>query len=113
MGVYTYDGSDLKMVSGSGPNQVSDNTSTTLNGVLFGNGRTVSAKALDSADGAASTESVAEKLPIYGMGKNLLRNWYFVGGGSQQGAGIFPINSRGNTTYTGSTSTIDGWHTNE
>ena len=31
--------------------------------------------------------------------KNLLDNWYFVGGGSQQGGGQFPINQRGKTTY--------------
>ena len=30
---------------------------------------------------------------------NLLDNWYFVGGGSQQGAGYFPINQRGQTSY--------------
>lgn len=27
--------------------------------------------------------------------RNLLDNWYFVGGGSQQGGGQFPINQRG------------------
>lgn len=32
--------------------------------------------------------------------KNLLDNWYFVGGGSQQGGGQFPINQRGQTSYT-------------
>lgn len=31
--------------------------------------------------------------------KNLLDNWYFVGGGSQQGGGQFPINQRGETSY--------------
>ena len=30
---------------------------------------------------------------------NLLDNWYFVGGGSQQGGGQFPINQRGQTSY--------------
>lgn len=30
---------------------------------------------------------------------NLLDNWYFVGGGSQQGGGQFPINQRGQTEY--------------
>lgn len=33
--------------------------------------------------------------------RNLLDNWYFVGGGSQQGGGQFPINQRGNTSYSG------------
>ena len=32
---------------------------------------------------------------------NLLDNWYFVGGGSQQGGGQFPINQRGQTEYVG------------
>ena len=31
--------------------------------------------------------------------ENLLDNWYFVGGGSQQGGGQFPINQRGQTSY--------------
>ncbi|MBR1565217.1 MAG: hypothetical protein IJ649_00500 [Oscillospiraceae bacterium] len=39
---------------------------------------------------------------------NLLDNWYFAGGGSQKGNGIFPINQRGQTTYTGS-NTVDRW----
>lgn len=30
---------------------------------------------------------------------NLLDNWYFVGGGSQHGYGVFPINQRGQTVY--------------
>lgn len=34
--------------------------------------------------------------------RNLLDNWYFVGGGSQQGGGQFPINQRGNASYSGS-----------
>lgn len=33
--------------------------------------------------------------------RNLLDNWYFVGGGSQLGDGIFPINQRGQTQYAG------------
>jgi hypothetical protein len=39
---------------------------------------------------------------------NLLDNWLFLGGGSQAGAGKFPINQRGQTTYT-SGWTIDRW----
>lgn len=42
---------------------------------------------------------------------NLLDNWYFDGGGSQLGDGTFPINTRGKTTYSGSTYTIDRWRT--
>lgn len=42
--------------------------------------------------------------------RNLLDNWYFVGGGSQQGDGQFPINQRGQTSYTVlNGSCIDRW----
>lgn len=43
---------------------------------------------------------------------NLLDNAYFVGGGSQQGDGQFPINQRGRTSYSGTNSgvyAIDRW----
>lgn len=50
---------------------------------------------------------------LYNIGgrpnRNLFRGWYFVGGGSQLGYGIFPINQRGNTQYTGAIYGIDGW----
>ena len=44
--------------------------------------------------------------------ENLLDNWCFVGGGSQQGGGQFPINQRGQTSYSasGKTYSIDGWY---
>lgn len=32
--------------------------------------------------------------------RNLLDNWYFAGGGSQQGGGQLPVNQRGETSYT-------------
>ena len=41
--------------------------------------------------------------------RNLLDNWYFVGGGSQQGGGQFPINQRGETSYTSPGYIIDRW----
>ena len=40
---------------------------------------------------------------------NLLDNWYFVGGGSQQGGEQFPINQRGQTVYSGAGYGIDRW----
>lgn len=44
--------------------------------------------------------------------KNLLDNWYFVGGGSQLGSGIFPINQRRASTGTNSgTIAFDRWST--
>lgn len=41
--------------------------------------------------------------------KNLLDNWYFIGGGSQSGYGRFPINQRGNTSYSTDGNNIDRW----
>ena len=46
-------------------------------------------------------------VPVYGMGKNLLRNWYFAGGGT--GTGIFPVNERGLSAYSSQSLCIDGW----
>lgn len=69
----------------------------------------------DATPTAESTELITSgavkaamdgKVPVYGMGENLLRNWYFVGGGTP---GKFPINQRGLTTYTAAGYCIDGW----
>lgn len=49
-----------------------------------------------------------EAIPYY-SNQNLLDNWYFVGGGSQQDGGQFPINQRGGAEYSGSGYTIDRW----
>lgn len=47
---------------------------------------------------------------ILTQNENLLDNWYFVGGGSQQGGGQFPINQRGQTSYAGTAGYgIDRW----
>ena len=57
-------------------------------------------------------DSVMGRVPVIGMGDNILDNWYFVGGGSQLGAGIFPINRRGTTSNSSSSATnyfIDRW----
>ena len=40
---------------------------------------------------------------------NLLDNWYFAGGGSQLGDGVFPINQRGQYIYNGAVIGIDRW----
>ena len=46
------------------------------------------------------------------VNRNLLDNWYFVGGGSQLGDGVLPINQRGQTVYSGTNIyTIDRWYT--
>lgn len=44
---------------------------------------------------------------------NLLDNWYFVGGGSQQSGGRFPINQRGLSIYSNGNYTVDRWKTYE
>ena len=41
--------------------------------------------------------------------RNLLDNWYFVGGGSQQWGGQLPINQRRQTNYTKAGNAIDRW----
>lgn len=103
-----------------GPNQVTNQTSTNLNGVLFGNQSRVAVKPVDSAPTADSTNLVSSggtdkaikgRVPVFGLGENLLDNWYFVGGGSQLGDGVFPINQRGQTQYTLSSLayTLDRW----
>ena len=48
----------------------------------------------------------------YPSNPNLLDNWYFAGGGSQQGGGQFPINQRGQTSYSRTGYTIDRWPCN-
>lgn len=40
---------------------------------------------------------------------NLLDNWCFIGGGSQLGDGVFPINQKGQTQYTRASGCIDQW----
>lgn len=42
--------------------------------------------------------------------RNLLDNWYFVGGGSQLREGVFPINQRGQTSYSATGYGIDRWY---
>ena len=43
--------------------------------------------------------------------RSFLRNGYFVGGGSQQGGGQFPINQREQTRYGTNVPAFDGWIT--
>lgn len=62
---------------------------------------------------AAVAEGLATKVPVVGKGINLLGNAYFVGGGSQQGGGQFPINQRGQTVYSGAVYGIDRWITSQ
>ena len=67
-----------------------------------------------SEGGTGATTAGDALSNLGGVRPNLLDNWYFVGGGSQKGAGYFPINSKGQTTYTpnaSNTYTIDRWRT--
>lgn len=58
---------------------------------------------------ASDVSSLTEEVGTF-VRPNLLDNWYFVGGGSQQGGGQFPINQRGQTVYISSNEyTIDRW----
>lgn len=67
-------------------------------------------KALSNAFILCKTDMTDDTdVPVYGMGENLFNNWYFIGGGSQLGAGIFPINQRGQTSYTVAGYGIDRW----
>lgn len=43
--------------------------------------------------------TTGEWVGIQHSNPNLLDNWYFIGGGSQQGGGQFPINQRGEAAY--------------
>lgn len=74
---------------------------------------------MDGTGAAGSTGEVSDaghthptdtsRVPVYGLGKNLLDNAYFIGGGSQLGAGILPINQRGQSQYTTAGYIIDRW----
>lgn len=60
-----------------------------------------------------TTQEVQDRLDAVGTiaRPNLLDNAYFVGGGSQQGGGQFPVNQRGKTSYAINGPTIDRWKT--
>lgn len=57
---------------------------------------------------SATDYDLAWQYPQY-CRPNLLDDWYFVGGGSQLGDGVFPINQRGQTSYSGAVPSIDRW----
>lgn len=61
-------------------------------------------------ENASDTEKAQARANIGagGTNDNLLDNAYFVGGGSQLGDGVFPINQRGQTSYEGGAG-IDRW----
>lgn len=54
--------------------------------------------------------TVPKGAAVEGINPNLLRNWYFVGGGT--GRGVFPVNQRGQSSYSRNSYSIDGWFVN-
>lgn len=62
-------------------------------------------------ENASDTEKAQARANIGagGSNDNLLDNAYFVGGGSQLGNGVFPINQREQTSYSSYQVTIDRW----
>lgn len=73
---------------------------------VFVTGSDVIALVPNSASGGSITFQVLTPA----SNPNLLDNWCFVGGGSQQGGGQLPINQRGQTSYTGNgVYAIDRW----
>ena len=95
----------------AGPNQVTGSTSTTLNGILQGNGTAVSALQSDSAPTKGSNNAMRSGAIYNALNQkpnpNLLRNWCFAGGGS--GKGIFPVNQTGVTSWSTAGWACDGW----
>lgn len=100
---------------------VNNGQSITINGVKLELGSTSTLQA--DLDNPPSEDIEKLKLDMYDLdpgrcaylpwhNENLLDNWYFVGGGSQQGGGQFPINQRGQTSYSYSSNGayfIDRW----
>lgn len=76
-------------------------------------GETISAALSNKADLTLSNLSDRQKA-LANIGgrprKNLAPNWYFAGGGSQQGGGQFPINQRGQTSFSPASDAMDGWY---
>lgn len=72
-------------------------------------GRESAREAAESAREAAESAEEAYIALQLKSNPNLLDNWYFVGGGSQQGGWKFPINQRGSTVFASEGYTIDRW----
>lgn len=70
---------------------------------------TPTANSTNPVQSSGIKEGLDKKLNTIGKGVNLLDNWYFIGGGSQQGGRKFPINQRGQTDYNSTGYAIDRW----
>lgn len=96
----------------AGPNQVTGSTSTTLNGILQGNGSVIQAVQSDSVPIAGSNNIVRSGVVFNSLQRksnhNFLANWLFIGGGT--GKWSFPVNTLGKSSYpNGSSEWIDAW----
>ncbi|MBQ1792337.1 MAG: hypothetical protein II008_19330 [Oscillospiraceae bacterium] len=83
-------------------------TSTPLMDGTASAGSGTSAAHEDHVHPTDTSRASAAALATY-VRPNLLDNWCFVGGGSQLGYGVFPVNQRGQTSYTNSGYFIDRW----
>lgn len=63
----------------------------------------------DAGFSDAQKEQARANIRAGGSNDNLLDNAYFVGGGSQLGDGVCPINQRGQASYSSAQVTIDRW----
>ena len=97
---------------------VSNGQSITVNGVKLELGSTSTLQA--DLDNPPSEDIEKLKLDMYDLdpgrcaylpwhNENLLDNWYFIGGGSQQNGGQFPINQRGETSWSTGGYHLDRW----
>lgn len=100
-----------------GPNQVTGSTSTTLAGILQGNGSTIQAVASDTKPVEGSTNIVRSGAVFSAQQKhprpNLFDNPFFVGGGT--GNGTFPVCQKGwagsaARSLTGAGYLVDRWY---
>ena len=83
---------------------------TVIDDTLTNTGEAADAKAVgDELNGVKNTLNSEIATRQTYVRPNLLDNWYFVGGGSQLGGGVFPINQRGQTIYNTASYGIDRW----
>lgn len=96
---------DIKGPQGPTGPTGADGYSPTVSSTPITGGHRVS---VTDADGT-TTFDVMDGNDGTGIRRNLLDNAYFVGGGSQLGDGVFPINQRGQTSYSVNEYGIDRW----
>lgn len=95
-------------IDGTGSVSSVNNQSPDTNGNVALTASNIPTSDSESVQGKLDASATVEELATYTR-PNLLDNWYFVGGGSQLGYGTFPINQRGQTTYSGNGHYIDRW----